>query len=148
MNTCHLYFYTVGLVVLCDQITKALVVLLNPQHVPIIPHFFSLTKVVNTGSIWGIGETYTRFFAYLGIFVSILLVLCFYKGIRVQPVWLGLLTGGILGNTLDRLFRGYVVDFLDFYIDAWHWPCFNIADIAITGTCVWLFVKKRKKASA
>lgn len=131
------------LVVAVDQVTKAWVMLFHPDQVSIIPHFFSVTFTTNTGSIWGIGCHYTPFFAYAGIVVGMVFVLFFQQWIQRYPVGSGALLGGIMSNTLDRLIRGYVVDFLDFYIQAWHWPCFNIADLAITTTCCWWILCKK-----
>jgi signal peptidase II len=61
---------------------------------------------------------------------------------------LSLILAGALGNLLDRVFRGYVIDFLDFYVSRWHWPFFNIADSCITigGLLLLFFFLKRKPA--
>lgn len=121
-----------------DQLTKALALYFEPCRLAIIPNFFSLTLTTNPGSIWGLGAEYTRFFAYLGIVFLVLAVFFFCSFLKTRPIVGGFLTGGILGNTLDRFRYGCVTDFLDFYVKEWHWPCFNVADIAITGTCLWL----------
>lgn len=128
-------------VLLIDQITKILVLSCDTLPVVIIPDFFSLSLVFNTGSIWGLGSAYTTLLAFLGVFVLFVLFI-FVKKLksRVDVVAiLACLSGGVAGNTLDRLLRGSVVDFLDFYVKNWHWPCFNVADIAITCSCLYLF---------
>lgn len=124
--------------VAADQTTKLLALHFEPYCVPIIPNFFSLTLTTNSGSIWGLGAGYTQVLAWLGIVFILLLCVFFRSFLRMHPMVGGFLTGGMIGNTVDRFVRGYVTDFLDFYIKMWHWPCFNVADIAITGTCLWL----------
>lgn len=121
-----------------DQLTKAVALHFEPYRLSVIPNFFSLTLTTNSGSIWGLGADYTQVLAWLGIVFVLLLCLFFRRFLQAHPVIGGFLTGGMIGNTVDRFARGYVTDFLDFYIQSWHWPCFNVADIAITGTCLWL----------
>jgi len=133
------------LIFLIDQITKALA--LSFCITPIkLTSFFSLTLVFNPGSIWGLGAKCTYILAFLGVLAIIFLILYLKKIHQPTPLfWLsGILIGGIAGNTCDRLFRSYVVDFLDFHIKTWHWPCFNIADIAITFTCFYLVFLLKK----
>lgn len=139
-----LFLQILFLVVAIDQITKALVIFFQPYQVSIVPHVFSLTFTTNTGSIWGIGTHYTRWLAYAGIAVGTFFVLFFRKWIQQYPIGSGALMGGIASNTFDRLVRGHVVDFLDFYVQSWHWPCFNIADLAITTTCCWWVLHKNR----
>ena len=121
-----------------DQCTKVLALHFAPYRRAVIPNFFSLTLTTNSGSIWGLGAEYTQVLAWLGIVFVLLLCVFFRSFIQKHPMISGFLTGGMVGNTIDRFARGYVTDFLDFYIKSWHWPCFNVADIAITGTCLWL----------
>ena len=124
--------------VAADQLTKAVALYFEPCRLPIIPNCFSLTLTTNSGSIWGLGADYTQVLAWLGIIFVFLLFVFFRTFLRTHPMVGGFLMGGMIGNTIDRFVRGYVTDFLDFYIKSWHWPCFNVADIAITGTCLWL----------
>ena len=75
------------------------------------------------------------FFILLGVGVSLGILWWLRKnpsGQTVLAVGLSLILGGALGNVIDRAARGYVVDFLDFYAYGWHYPSFNVADIAIT----------------
>ena len=142
------FFLSAFIVFICDQLAKIWALSTLEQPITIIPGFFSLQLVFNTGSIWGIGTQWTYILAWLGIVVVLFLPFYFRKYTPSKCHWimLGILCGGILGNTLDRFLRGYVVDFLDFYIKNSHWPCFNIADIAITSICVLsLFGFKSKK---
>ena len=128
-----------------DQISKAWVLSLSFVSKEIIPGCFNLTFVTNSGSVWGIGTQYTQYLAVLGVLASLLLFFFMLKISSLQDKLLcACLLGGILGNTIDRFTQGYVVDFLDFYIKTWHWPCFNIADIAITSVCLLFFFRKSK----
>ncbi|MDP2798634.1 MAG: signal peptidase II [Deltaproteobacteria bacterium] len=106
----------------------------------VIPGFFSLTYITNTGVAFGLmsGEpdTWKRLF-----FLSVTLLaigFIFYlfghfrsKG-RGAVIALGMILGGAIGNMVDRVRLGKVIDFLDFYIGGCHWPAFNVADAAIT----------------
>ncbi|HEY8240202.1 MAG TPA: signal peptidase II, partial [Kiritimatiellia bacterium] len=100
----------------------------------VIPGFFNLTFVTNTGAAWGIfgGQNH-----WLSAFsVVMLLVMVFFRRHFLNDTWdhklaLGLMIGGIIGNLLDRVRLGFVTDFLDFYIGQSHFPAFNIADSAI-----------------
>lgn len=128
-----------------DQITKGLA--LSFCTTPIkLTSFLSLALVFNPGSIWGLVAKCTYILAFLGILAIVFLSLYLKK---LHPhtqlsFFSGILIGGIAGNTFDRLFRSYVVDFLDFHIHAWHWPCFNVADIAIVFTCFSLIFLAKK----
>lgn len=137
--------YSVPFFIFClDQITKisALCYLKNP--IPIVDQFFTLTLVFNPGSIWGLGQNCTYILALLGT-LAIIFIFWHIKTTAYNPwtLWFAILAGGIAGNTFDRLFRGHVIDFLDFHLKHYHWPCFNIADIAITIACGWLLLKHR-----
>jgi Lipoprotein signal peptidase len=63
-----------------------------------------------------------------------------HAGDKLFCLSLALILGGAIGNVLDRIALGYVVDFLDFYVGGWHWPAFNLADSAITAGAVLLIV--------
>ena len=122
-----------------DQITKVLALCYLKSPISIIDRFFTLTLVFNPGSIWGLGQDCTYILAILGI-LAVIFIFWYLKTVpyhRWMP-WFAILAGGIAGNTFDRLFRGHVIDFLDFQLKNHHWPCFNIADIAITLACCWL----------
>ena len=137
-KTFRTWFFIAFGTVAADQLTKAVASHFEPYRLSVIPNFFSLTLTTNSGSIWGLGADYTQVLAWLGIVFVLLLCVFFRSFIQKHPMTSGFLTGGMVGNTIDRFARGYVTDFLDFYIQSWHWPCFNVADIAITGTCLWL----------
>jgi signal peptidase II len=129
-------------VVLLDQLTKwwVLATFYLHESLPVIPGFFNLTFVVNTGAAFGMlaGEqNLWRQIFFVSMTLIALVVLCFafrqyrHEG-RSYVIGIGLIGGGALGNLVDRLRFGHVVDFLDFYIKGHHWPAFNVADSAIT----------------
>lgn len=122
------------LVFILDQLVKHAV--LGSMHlgesIPIIKDVFHITFVLNPGAAFGMLEHQRWIFIVVALLV-VVLALVFYKHIQreslITRIGAGLLLGGALGNLLDRIQSGLVVDFLDFRI----WPVFNIADIAICG---------------
>lgn len=124
------------LVILLDQATKEWVRGAFSLHesVPVIPGFFHLTYIRNTGAAWGMFSGQNLALAVLAFAMLVALVLFRRKFLppgRPHRVALGLLCGGIVGNLFDRLRLDYVVDFLDFFHRNWHFPAFNVADSAI-----------------
>ena len=113
----RIWFFVAFGTVAADQLTKAVALHFEPYRLSIIPNFFSLTLTTNSGSIWGLGADYTQVLAWLGIVFVLLLCLFFRRFFQAHPVIGGFLTGGMIGNTIDRFARGYVTDFLDFYIN-------------------------------
>ena len=123
-------------VVLLDQATKEWVrgAFTLHESIPVVPGFFHLTYIRNTGAAWGMFSGQNLTLSLLAF--AMLLVLVFFRRKIMPPgrlhrIALGLLCGGIVGNLFDRLRLDYVVDFLDFFVRDWHWPAFNIADSAI-----------------
>ncbi len=101
---------------------------------PVIEGFFNFTYVRNTGAAWGMFGDHTHILT--GLSIIILLAMVLFRRTFMGDTWphrlaLGLLSGGIIGNLMDRMRQGWVTDFLDFHVGTWHWPCFNIADAAI-----------------
>lgn len=134
----------VGLVVLAlDQLTKLWIAdrlpyntFGEPGAIPVIPGFFNLAHVGNTGAAWSMLSGASNLLAVLALLT--LVAIFFWRralGLRVPLVQcsFGLLCGGILGNLLDRVVHGYVVDFLDFRFGSYIYPTFNVAD---SGICV------------
>ena len=129
------------IVLVLDQATKYLVSTtfnLYDSRV-IIPGLFNITYITNTGAAFGIlqGAERWRHIFFQTISVCALFALIYvYKSARQKSTaffWgLSLIFGGAMGNLVDRVRHGYVIDFLDFYIGDMHWPAFNIADSAIT----------------
>lgn len=131
-----------GAVLILDQATKAWVLANLPLggSIPVIPGFFDLTHVHNPGGAFGfLAGMSPEIRSLLFVAVSLLatgLILYFYwqtpVGQRVLAVGISLLFGGAVGNLVDRIRFGIVVDFLDLYAGDLHWPAFNVADSAIT----------------
>jgi signal peptidase II len=128
--------------IVLDQVTKLAVAASMPlyESIPLIPGFFNLTHVHNTGAAFSFlsqaGGWQRWFFAALAVVVSVSLSLWMARLKKHEillAVALALILGGAIGNLIDRLAYGYVIDFLDVYYQSWHWPAFNIADSAITG---------------
>ncbi len=141
-----LTFSTAFIVVLLDQLTKFLIrknFQLN-ESLPIISNFFHITYVTNTGSAFGLFKGLNLFFILFSIAVAIG-ILYFMKEIKqnekMMQLAFGLLFGGTIGNLIDRIALGSVVDFLDFRI----WPVFNVADSAVTISVMILIVMLWKK---
>ena len=108
------------------------------QSIPVMP-YFNLTYVHNTGAAFSFlseaGGWQRWFFAGLAILISAVIAVWLTRlkpNERLLAVALSLVLGGAIGNLIDRLAYGYVIDFLDVYYGSWHWPAFNIADSAIT----------------
>jgi signal peptidase II len=108
------------------------------QSINIMP-FVNLTYVHNTGAAFSFlseaGGWQRWFFAALAIIISIVIAVWLSRlksHETLLAVSLSLVLGGAIGNLIDRLAYGYVIDFLDVYVPSWHWPAFNVADSAIT----------------
>ena len=131
-----------GITILVDQGTKEIVLHAFSLHesLEIIPGFFSLTHIRNTGGAFGLwaGEaTWLRTLFFLVVSCLALgIIFYLYTRITHYKAWtavaLAMIFGGALGNLIDRLRFGEVVDFLDFHIGTMHWPAFNVADSAIS----------------
>lgn len=138
-------------VVILDQLSKYYIShsMVLHESVPIIPNVFHITYIINSGAAFGILENKRLLFIVIALFI-----LAgggyFYRKIpqqyRLFRFGLGLMGGGAIGNLIDRIATGYVIDFFDFRI----WPVFNVADIAIVcgvATMIYtiLFMKKEAK---
>ena len=125
-----------SLIILLDQIVKLLIThnLVVGESIKIINNFFYITYVNNSGAAWSI-LTGNRI---LLIVITLLVLFIIYKYLiknkklqKIEQIIYGLLVGGVIGNLIDRVVRGYVIDYLDFYIFNYDYPIFNIADAAI-----------------
>lgn len=99
----------------------------------IIPKFFYLTKVYNEGAAWSTFEG-SRFLLIGIAVVSFVFLMIYQKNFldnRRNVVAFSLVYGGLLGNLFDRVFNGYVIDYLKFYIGGYEYPVFNLADVAL-----------------
>lgn len=129
-----------GLVISLDAWTKVLALkhLVLHQPVPVIDGLLNWTLVYNPGAAFSFlsdASGWQRwFFAVLAVGISGLLTWWLYRiprGDWRQAAPYALVIGGAIGNLIDRLIHGHVIDFIDFYLGTWHWPAFNIADSAI-----------------
>lgn len=126
-------------VVLLDQLTKWLIQqsLVFGQTVPVLP-FFNLVLVYNPGAAFSFLSTasgwQTGLFIAIGLVASVLIVYLLRRHAHdaLFCFALALILGGALGNVIDRVHLGAVVDFLDLHAAGYHWPAFNLADSAIT----------------
>jgi signal peptidase II len=139
------------LLVILDQLTKFFIAKNLSQYdgITIIPGFFKLVHVRNNGAIFGLLSDSGKSWVFIVLTVASLLALSlviYYFHIvpakdKVFKLALALILAGALGNLIDRILRGYVVDFLHFYIQRWQWPSFNIADSCITiGALLLLYI--------
>lgn len=136
-------------VVAVDQFTKYLVTsnMSEGMGIPIIDGVFHLTFILNPGAAFGILENNRWFFVVTA--VSVLLFLFYYRRAimaesKLAQLGIALFAGGALGNLIDRIRTGLVIDFFDFRI----WPIFNVADIAIclgVGLILWSTIKTELK---
>ncbi|HOD30563.1 MAG: signal peptidase II [Smithellaceae bacterium] len=129
-------------VIAIDQLTKAVItekLFMYGTH-KVIDGFFNLVYVMNPGAAFGFLSRTPELFRYsffIGITVLAMLLIIYYlvkseNEKAIITLSLALIFGGAVGNLIDRIRFGAVVDFLDFYIGNWHWPAFNAADSAIT----------------
>lgn len=136
-------YFIAGLGIVIDQLTK-LIACLYLKNIEIIPNFLNLTYVENTGGAWGILDN--NRIVLVGVSVITLLIINKYINSEVvisklSSISYGLLLGGIFGNLFDRIFRGFVVDFLNFTIFSYNFPVFNIADSLIILGVILMFIE-------
>lgn len=134
----HLFFMLIAvLILIVDQWSKSLVCgyLASSGSKTLISGFFDLTLVYNTGSAFGTFKGATHYIILISIFSVILILFLYFSFIKksiIYSISLALVLGGAIGNLIDRVVKGHVVDYLDFYVRQYHWPAFNVADSAIT----------------
>jgi signal peptidase II len=129
-------------VVALDQISKGVVLksMALYKSIPVIPGFFNITHVHNPGGAFGFlaqnGAPWRHWLFLSAVLLALGMILYFHHQTpRSHPYLafgLSLIFGGAIGNLIDRLRFGEVVDFLDFYILDHHWPTFNVADSGVT----------------
>ena len=129
-----------------DQIIKFIVVqkiVLN-ENIKIIKNFFYVAKVYNQGASWSIMQGQRILLIILGIlflFVLFKFMDDFKKDNKINIISFSLIIGGLLGNLIDRIFRGYVIDYLNFYIFKYDFPVFNFADCLIVIGVIILIIR-------
>jgi len=127
-------------VLIVDQVSKIIVARHIPLHssIDIIDGFFRITHIRNAGAAFGLmaGHSLSFYLFSLVAFVAIVFVLWYFRNLSdrdvTSAVALSLVLAGALGNLIDRLRLGEVIDFLDVYYGKWHWPAFNVADASVS----------------
>jgi signal peptidase II len=136
------YFFVIAIVVLVlDRLAKWAIASNIALHesVVVIPGFFQLTYVQNTGAAFGLFDHSSAqwkvgalvSFSVVALIVVSALLWKNSHSLSTTTIGLSLILGGAMGNLWDRMMSGRVVDFLDFYVGSYHWPAFNVADTAI-----------------
>jgi signal peptidase II len=127
-----------AIIIVADQFTKTLILGYYKlgDSTP-VTSFFNIVRVHNSGAAFSFlanaGGWQRWFFTGIGA-VATIFILWMLRSHHAQKLFsfaLACILGGAIGNVVDRLLHGYVVDFLDFHVKGWHWPAFNIADSAI-----------------
>ncbi len=134
------FLWLSGLIIVLDQVTKYMASTLLIYYKPLaVTPMFNLTLMHNTGAAFSFlsdaGGWQRWFLSAVAIGVSVFLVIWLKRLTdtqKLQATALALILGGAIGNVIDRLWLGHVVDFIQVYYDEWYWPAFNIADSAIT----------------
>jgi len=126
-------------ILMADQFTKVLIVgTYQLGDSTLVTQFFNVVRVHNSGAAFsflaGAGGWQRWFFTVIGVGAALLILwlLKSHAGQKLFSFAMACILGGAIGNVIDRLLYGYVVDFLDFHSMGWHFPAFNIADSAIT----------------
>lgn len=147
------WFALAAVVLLLDQVTK-IAVLNTFSYGEVLPvsDFFNLVLVYNKGAAFSFladSDGWQRyFFTAIGIIACIFIIVQMRKH-ATQHLFCGalaLIMGGAIGNVIDRLIYGHVVDFLDVHVAGWHWPAFNIADSAICVGAVLFIIDELRRA--
>ena len=138
--------FITALIITADQISKSLVKSTMTLYdvIPVIPGFFQLNYITNKGMAFGINlPVGISFFSGISLIITCFLVWilwCERKNNLLMRISLASILGGAIGNLIDRILFGEVVDFFDFMIGDFHWYIFNIADSAVTvGIILMLF---------
>lgn len=134
------WLWLAAVVLVLDQVTKLAVIAKLAPYQDVVPltGFFNLVHVHNTGaafSLFADQPGWQRFF-FIGLaLVAAVVILDLLRKVSGRARFcagLALILGGAIGNVVDRVQYGHVVDFLDVFVGAWHWPAFNVADSGIT----------------
>jgi len=133
------YLWITGLIIVLDQASKWFIASWLSLHetVAVIP-YFNFTMAHNYGAAFSFlsdaGGWQRWFFIVLAVVISVVLLI-WIKGLKstakLEAISLSLIIAGAIGNVIDRIYYGYVIDFIDVYYGTYHWPAFNVADSAI-----------------
>ena len=137
-----MFLVPAAVIIVVDQITKQFF-WRNGQNYDVIGDFFRITLVRNAGAAFGLFQGGRAFFIAASIVAIIFIV---YVGLRLprsdwqRRLLLGLILGGAIGNLIDRVYAGQVIDFLDVGIGVHRWPVFNVADMGVSVGAVFLLI--------
>lgn len=136
--------------VICDQLIKILIsnTLIPYEYIDIIKNFITITHVHNTGAAFSILSNNVWLLISISLIALILIYYYILKKIvftKLNILIYSLLIGGIIGNLIDRLIHGYVIDYISVNIFGYHFPVFNLADIGIVVSVFILFLKTIKE---
>lgn len=157
IKTNCLYAFIIFLVIITDRISKMIIEKIADSYLPLsfINSFVNLDLIYvrNKGLIFGILSGYNNeilinlitILSFLIAFFLIVYLFWIKEHGRYYSICLCFIIGGAIGNIWDRIVRGYVVDFIDFYISNYHWPTFNIADSFITIGIILLIIELLRK---
>jgi len=161
MGTYKVFALTAGISLLLDQLTKIYIDsnFALYESITVIENFFNITYVRNPGAAFGIlADSVIRipFFIAVSVFASVG-IMWYLRKVDLSDRWqhfaLGLIFSGAVGNLIDRIRLGEVIDFLDAHWYQYHWPAFNVADsaicigVAVMFLCTWREEKQRKLAN-
>ena len=136
--------YIIFICVLIDQIIKVIINNYVSSSITIIKNFFYITNAYNYGGAWSILYGKRILFIIITLILIYLIYKIFIKDNKLSNkdnIIYGMLLGGTIGNLLDRIFRGYVIDYLDFYIFGYDYPVFNFADMLIVISVIFIIIK-------
>jgi signal peptidase II len=127
-------------VIAFDQITKYMIVnSLSPfDSIEVFP-FLQIVNVRNTGAAFGSFKNLGSSFFIIASVAAVIFITALLMKRTYSTIGLSLILGGAIGNLIDRIFYGKVVDFIDFFIGSFHWPAFNVADSALTVGIIVIF---------
>ena len=132
------------LTLVIDQITKYMAMTSFTPSITVIDNFFWLTYAKNTGMAWSMFSNATWLLTIISLVITIVLFWLYHSSYKSNDTLMcicqAFMISGAIGNLIDRLVLGYVRDFLAFNIFGYHFPIFNVADMALTiGALVWIF---------
>ncbi|MFC4617275.1 signal peptidase II [Camelliibacillus cellulosilyticus] len=150
-------YYVLAIVILgLDQMSKWVIytTMSVGESIEMIPGFLYITSIRNTGAAWNILNGQMWFFFIVSVVVLVIVIYYMQKVGRKKPllgIALGLIIGGTLGNFIDRLVRGEVIDFIHVYLGSYSYPVFNLADSSLVVGVILILIyslldaKKEKK---
>ncbi len=140
-----IYYVIAAVIIALDQFTKWLVVINMEvrESIPVIENVLYLTSHRNEGAAFGIlqGQMWLFYIATVGVVAAIIyMIQTQLNGSRWYGIALSLVLGGAVGNFIDRVLEGAVVDFIDMYIFTYNYPIFNVADMALVAGVIMVII--------